>query len=43
MAYAAFLRENVILVLSQGGAFAFFLSPTMGFLYELPDPTIGHL
>ena len=44
MELAAYLQENAILLLSQGGAFApLFLSPTLGFLYEQPGATVGHL
>ena len=44
MAFAAYLPENAILVLSLGGAFSpFFKAPPWGFLYKPPGPTVGHL
>ena len=43
MAFAAYLQENAILVLSWvGHLHTFFLSPNVGFLYETPGPTLGH-
>ena len=43
MVFAAYLLENAILVLSQGGACTQLLSPTVEFLYEPPGPTVGYL
>ena len=43
MAFAAHLQENAISVAQAGGTFAYFLSPTVEFLYEPPGPTMEHL
>ena len=42
MSFAAYFLENAILLLSGGRAFAHFLKPTVGFLYEpAPGPPVG--
>ena len=42
MAFAAYLRENAILVLSRGGAFAhIFLKPQRGVFVWNPRPHLG--
>ena len=44
MELAAYLQENAILSLSQGGAFEPFFKPNPGVsLYEQPNATVGHL
>ena len=41
MVFAAYLLENIIFVLSWGGAFPpyFLITPTVGFLYERRAPS----